>query len=216
MPFCPNCGTEVRPETNFCPRCGLALRVITPPLPIAPSPNESHVQRYVAIVVALLLLSLLVVAPFLMAGAGLLLGVQQGLSTASTSTTSSITTSTSTGFGLTTAVLAENGNQIAVITASAVVHQDGTSRLGVNVTNVSTTTIYLGRIILNDGSADLVNTAPTAAPYSISPNGTYSFSAALSGNKIMAGRGYLLDVTIFVNLTGDVQIVSLTVDATPG
>ncbi len=51
MPFCPRCGKEVGPETQFCPNCGFALNAIiaaTKPtqavLPTASQPKRSIIR----------------------------------------------------------------------------------------------------------------------------------------------------------------------------
>jgi hypothetical protein len=183
------------------------LRIATSPPTTAPSKKEDHTVRDILIIVVLIL----VVIPLLVVGTGFLAGFYS-----STFVTSSVTTSTSTNFGTPTATLAENGNPIAVITASVVAHLDGTATFSINVTNVSTNTIHVSQILLNDGYVDLVNTYPTANQNSISPTSTYSFSTTLYGNQIIAGQGYFLAVTILVNLSGDVQLVKFTVDAKSG
>ncbi len=53
MPFCPRCGKEVGPETQFCPNCGFALNAITAPTKPtqAVSPTASQPKRSIIRVV---------------------------------------------------------------------------------------------------------------------------------------------------------------------
>jgi hypothetical protein len=58
MPFCPNCGREVRPEAAFCPSCGYNLKsaaLVPPPAASAAKPSTplKHKSPGIAAVLAL-------------------------------------------------------------------------------------------------------------------------------------------------------------------
>jgi hypothetical protein len=60
IPFCPNCGREVRPEAAFCPSCGYNLKsAAAVPPPAAPAAKPStplkHKSPGIAAVLALVL-----------------------------------------------------------------------------------------------------------------------------------------------------------------
>jgi len=46
MKFCPNCGTELKPEAKFCSSCGTPISVITPPqAEPSPQPQTDYQQQ---------------------------------------------------------------------------------------------------------------------------------------------------------------------------
>jgi len=45
MKFCPNCGTELKPEAKFCAACGTPIVAATPP-PVQPSPQSQPAYQY--------------------------------------------------------------------------------------------------------------------------------------------------------------------------
>ena len=48
MPFCPECGTPVKPENKFCPNCGQRLESVAPPqqrpAAYAPQPAQETIR----------------------------------------------------------------------------------------------------------------------------------------------------------------------------